>query len=313
LLAARLFAAPCIAHINITGRGSTVRKVILTAFAHAVGLRYLLHVHDYDYAAEYNRRGAVMRALIGGMFRRAGKVVVLGMRDQRDLSTLLQLPPDRVVVLPNAVPDPRPEVTRTRRPGELCHLLFLGRLSERKGVPELLHALASPALASRRWRATLAGDGPIDDFRRLAAGLGIAQRIDFPGWVDRPQVRALCAKAEVLVLPSHAEGLAMAVLEGLSHGMVVVATPVGAHAEVIAPGESGILVPPGDVDGLADALRRIVDDVELREGLRDGARRRFLEKFDVRAYAERLTGVHASLLSSQTDMEPITQEAGSVG
>jgi glycosyltransferase involved in cell wall biosynthesis len=91
--------------------------------------------------------------------------------------------------------------------------------------------------------------------------------------------------------------------------MLLVTTPVGAHPEVIESGASGLLVPPGEVD----ALRRIVDDVELRERLRDGARRRFLGKFDVRAYAERLTGVHASMLSSQTDMEPITEEAGSVG
>ncbi len=299
LLAARLFASPCIAHINITGRGSTVRKVFLATFARAIGLRYLLHVHDYDYADEYHRRGMSMKLLIAGIFRRAAKVLVLGARDQVLLSQVLELPPGHVAVLHNAVPDQQLEATVPRGTGQPCHLLFLGHLSARKGVPELLRALASPALTSRPWHATLAGDGPIDEFRKLAADLGIAQRVDFPGWVDQARVRALCTDADVLVLPSHAEGLAMAVLEGLSHGLAVVTTPVGAHMEVIEPEISGILVPAGDVEALADALMRVIDDKELRERLRAGARHRFIEKFNVRSYAERLSGIHASLISSQ--------------
>jgi hypothetical protein len=64
LLWARLSAASSLAHINITGRGSTFRKIILLTFARGLGLRYLLHVHDPDYSAEYCRRGRLMRMLI---------------------------------------------------------------------------------------------------------------------------------------------------------------------------------------------------------------------------------------------------------
>ena len=143
---------------------------------------------------------------------------------------------------------------RGRRPAVAAgppHLVFLGHLSARKGVPELLEALASPALAALPWRATLAGGGPVDEFRARAAALGLADRVAFPGWIDQPAASALCAAADILVLPSHAEGLAMSVLEGLAHGLAVVATPVGAHAEVIEPEQSGLLVPPGDVAALA--------------------------------------------------------------
>ena len=234
--------------------------------------------------------------LIATMFRSAEKVVVLGSRDREALVSLLQLPQHQIVVIPNAVPDPLPDTAAERSPVGPCHLLFLGHLSTRKGVPELVQALAQPALLSRRWRATLAGGGPVDEYRRLAADLDIAERVEFPGWVDEAQVRELCTNADVLVLPSHAEGLAMAVLEGLSHGLAVVTTPVGAHPEVIEQGVSGILVPPGDVEALAGALMRVIDDGSLRRQLGAGARRRFLEKFDIRGYAERLDQLHASLL-----------------
>jgi glycosyltransferase involved in cell wall biosynthesis len=296
MLWARLSRGPRLAHVNITGRGSTIRKLILTAWARGIGLPYLLHVHDYDYAQDFAGRSRLMQKLVSGMFRAAENLVVLGSRDQKSLAKLFDLPLARVIILHNAVPDPEPDPHAVRLPGTPCQFLFLGYLSARKGVPELLQALASPELAARQWRAVIAGGGPVDEFRSMAENLGIADRVQLPGWVDETGVRALAANADVLVLPSHAEGLAMAVLEGLSFGLAVVATPVGAHSEVIEPGISGLFVPPGDVGALTETLARVIDDDGLRARLGSGARRRFLEKFDVRGYADRLSRVHADLL-----------------
>jgi glycosyltransferase involved in cell wall biosynthesis len=292
-------SSPCVAHVNITGRGSTIRKVILSALARAIGLRYVLHLHDYDYAEYYRSRGTFFRGLIATMFRNAEAVVVLGRRDLDVVSQSLQLRRDRMIVLHNAVPDPLPNLNRTPCSRKPCHLLFLGYLSARKGVPDLLRALASPTMKRRRWRATVAGGGPIEEFRKLADDLGILNRLCFPGWLDQVGVSALCADADVLVLPSHAEGLAMSVLEGLSHGLAVITTPVGAHSEVIEPDVSGILVPPGDISALADALVSVIEDETLRYRLSRGARERFLEGFDVRRYAARLRQLHAGLLTPQ--------------
>jgi glycosyltransferase involved in cell wall biosynthesis len=156
-------------------------------------------------------------------------------------------------------------------------------------------------MKQRRWMATLAGDGPIDEFRNLAEDLGIVERLHFTGWLDQSAVGTLCAGADVLVLPSHAEGLAMSVLEGLSHGLAVITTPVGAHSEVIEPEVSGILVPPGDVAALAGALVRVIEDEGLRRRLAKGARDRFLEGFDVRRYAARLEQLHVGLFGPHRD------------
>jgi glycosyltransferase involved in cell wall biosynthesis len=287
-------------HVNITGRGSTVRKLVITAIARAVSLPYVLHIHDYDYAADVQTRSGPMRRSVRGMFLRAAQIIVLGADAERKLRAVLSLQDTRTLVLPNAVPDPhltpRSEISAA---ADTVHLVFLGYLSARKGVPELLEALATREMAGLPWRATLAGGGPVEAFRARATALGLSDRVAFPGWVDQSAASAMCAAADILVLPSHAEGLAMSVLEGLAHGLAVVTTPVGAHAEVIESEKSGLLTPPGDVAALAAALARLIRDPTLRERLRIGARKRFVDHFDVRTYSARLVALHTGLLDDR--------------
>ena len=99
---------PSLIHANITGRGSTSRKLVLTAIARAVALPYVLHVHDYDYAADVRARGEVMRRLVRGMFAAAEQTIVLGNQAEYTLRAALELQDARILVLPNAVPDPHP-------------------------------------------------------------------------------------------------------------------------------------------------------------------------------------------------------------
>jgi peptidoglycan/LPS O-acetylase OafA/YrhL/glycosyltransferase involved in cell wall biosynthesis len=307
---AGIASRPSLLHVNITGRGSTTRKLALTTIARAVALPYVLHIHDYDYGADVRARGGSTQCLVRRMFAGASQIIVLGTDAERTLRAALALPEAPILVLPNAVPDPHPAPRSIEKMAatDPVHLVFLGYLSARKGIPELLEALASPAMATLPWRATLAGGGPIDEFQARAAALGLSGRVTFPGWIDQPAASALCAAADILVLPSHAEGLAMSVLEGLAHGLAVVTTPVGAHAEVIEPEQSGLLTPPGDIAALSAALARVVGDPPLREHLRAGARQRFLDRFDVRSYAARLARLHAGLLGGRRALGGIETE-----
>jgi hypothetical protein len=96
-------------HVNITGRGSTLRKLVITAAARAIALPYVLHIHDYDYAADVRARRGLERRLVRDMFAAAAQIIVLGRDAERGLRAELALPPTaQILVLPNAVPDPRP-------------------------------------------------------------------------------------------------------------------------------------------------------------------------------------------------------------
>ncbi|MDO3432404.1 glycosyltransferase family 4 protein [Rhizobium sp. CBN3] len=281
----RIIAPARIHHIHIAGRGSTARKLILTEAARLLGCSHILHLHDYDYASDFAARSPRQQMLIRRMFQHADQVVALGQRDRMTLTTLLGVDERRVAVIRNCVPDPG---ARSVHVGKMPLIVFLGRLSERKGVGELLLALSHPIMKALQWRAVLAGDGPVEDYRRQAAALGLSDLVKMPGWLGADEAQALCARADILVLPSHAEGLAMAVVEGLAHGLAVVTTRVGAHDEVISDGETGVFVPVGDKDALAAALAKLVSDPEIRNRLSAKARAHYLNQFSMKAYMRSL-------------------------
>ena len=279
-------------HIHIAGRGSTWRKLALSAAARQLGCRHVLHLHDYDYAADVTRRPPRIRAAIAAMFAGADGVIVLGERDRDFVTAGLGVDPRRVRVLHNCVPDPGPRRFVRR---EVPQILFLGSLGTRKGVPELLAALTGETLRPLPWRAVLAGDGEVEAFGREVARLGLSDRVTLTGWLPREATGELRQGSDILVLPSHAEGLSMAVLEGLASTLAVVTTPVGAHAEVIRDGETGLFVPPGDAAALADALARVIRDADLREGLALRGRGLFTARYSIGAYMDLLERTYGLL------------------
>ena len=87
----------------------------------------------------------------------------------------------------------------------------------------------------------------------------------------------------------------MALLEGLASGLSVIATPVGAHSEVVTDGKTGLLVPPGDSAALAAALARLVNDSDFRRGLGERGRQLFLSRYSISAYITALDALYAGL------------------
>jgi glycosyltransferase involved in cell wall biosynthesis len=120
--------------------------------------------------------------------------------------------------------------------------------------------------------------GFVADLRRLLAAWGLAERVRLAGPVPRPALQAAYRSADVLVHPSLAESYGMVVPEALAHGLPVLATAVGGVPEALGATSDGrrpgLLVPPGNVSALADALRRWLVDPAMRARLRIAAQER---------------------------------------
>ncbi|WP_442869882.1 glycosyltransferase family 4 protein [Bradyrhizobium sp. CCBAU 11361] len=161
-------------------------------------------------------------------------------------------------------------------------------------MPQLVDALGKLACRTN-WTAITAGSGEIQQTRDRAQRLGIADRVDFPGWLGPSETAALLQQTDILALPSFVESLPMSIIEAYAYGAAVVATPAGAVPEVIAHERNGLLVPVGDAEALANALKRLLEDGALRRRLGDAARRDHAERYESawRRFGGRLHGVES--------------------
>jgi glycosyltransferase involved in cell wall biosynthesis len=140
---------------------------------------------------------------------------------------------------------------------------------------------------------TICGAEPPDDIRAMAAAVGPS--VSLPGFVRGPDKLRTLQQAALLVLPSYAEGVPIAVLEGIAAGLPVVTTPVGGVPDIFVDGINGFLVSPGDTPALARAISRLLDDQDLRCVMGQANRRQALAEFDTPIYVERLLSLYRAM------------------
>lgn len=167
---------------------------------------------------------------------------------------------------------PEAEVRTTRRIDEadrggddVFRLIAVGRLVARKGFDHLLRSLAG---LPPRVRLEVIGDGPLSEsLQNLASELGVADRVRWPGFLDRPTILRQMARADCFVLSSLHEGLGIVVQQAMFSGLPVVATDNGGQTDLITDGENGLLVPVGDPEAITSAVVRLMDDAGWRKAM----------------------------------------------
>lgn len=170
--------------------------------------------------------------------------------------------------------------------------ITVANLRREKDYPNLLRAAAILRDSVPGLRLLAVGQGPLEaEVRRLHAELELGQRFQLLGF--RGDVPDLLRAVDFFVLGSRHEGFPVAVMEALVNGLPVVATAVGGVPEAISHGVEGLVVPPADPAALAEAVRRMATDAELRGEMAERARRRAAE-YDIRRAVERLETVYAT-------------------
>jgi len=288
--AACLLGRPAIVHAHVASHASFVRKSLLLWLARRAGCSTIFHLHGGGFR-QFATVGssAPMRRWIRHTLERSSLVIALSEGWAAFLRAYA--PRARVTVLPNAVVLPHSGGARS----ESGRILFLGRLEAAKGVEELLDAVALLAPRFPALHLVLAGSGELDTWRRAAAKRGIVSRVELTGWIDAAARSAQLARAAVFCLPSHAEGLPMALLEAMAAGKAVVASRVGAIPEALLDGVNGLMVPPRDAPALATALARVLDDAGLQQNLGARARATVERHYSTEAICGRLAAIYNDL------------------
>ncbi len=192
-----------------------------------------------------------------------------------------------------------PRTPPVASPGRPFEILCVGRLTPAKGQHVLIAAVDRLIREGRHVVLRLVGDGP--DRASLEAEARrreLGDRCVFTGAVNQDQVGALYAAADVFVLASFAEGIPVVLMEAMAMEVPCITTFITGIPELIRTGEDGLLVPPSDEVGLAQAIARLADDDALRRRLGRAGRERVLDKYDLRRNTERLAAIFERRLSS---------------
>lgn len=298
-------------HINVSERGSFLRKAAVQAVARLFGCPTLVHLHGATFV-EFFDSGRWARGISRLVFGKADAVVVLGAGWRDVMVQRVGIPAGKVHVLYNGVPDiGRDGAERSAPDGSApLKLLVLANLSERKGIGCLLQAARLLQSRGVAFDLTIGGGGDVDGYRRRAAELGIAERCRFLGWVGQEQAHALVHASDALLLPSTHEGLPMVILEALSARLPVITTPVGSIPEVLDDGDTALLVRVNDPENLADAIQRLGGDPALWRRLADNGRALYERLFAIDAHCARLAAIYQRVCRDRVSQAAIKSSTG---
>lgn len=252
-----------IAHVHFSSRASFRRKSLFILVSSCFGIKVIGHAHGAEFRLFYQQEcGSLQRAYVRAILGRLDGLIVLSPQWQAFYAELC--PHLSPVVIANAVRLPTAALRREAAPPVVA---TLGRLGQRKGTYDILEAI--PTVLTRHPAAQFhfGGDGDVEAVRARLDRVPWGGQVHLLGWLDGEAKSGLLNRAAVFLLPSYNEGLPVALLEAMAHGVAVVTSPVGGIPEVVLDGRTGLLVTPGDVAAIADAVCRLLDDPQLRAQL----------------------------------------------
>lgn len=273
---------PDVVHIHMSYRGSFTRKYLIHKLCRKNGIPDIIHLHGSEFEKWYNEVDKKKKEKIKKMMRECNSFIVLGNKWNQVIKKIEPL--TNTVVISNTVKIPD-EMTKWN--SSPFQILFLGVLIKRKGVGDLLEAVANLIYEKSvdNVKLVIAGTGVEEqNLKCLAAELKIEKYVDFAGWTNGEKKQELLLKSQLLILPSYNEGLPMAILEAMSYGLPVISTDVGDIASAVYDGENGYLVAPGDVNCLSDRIYHIIVNENLYNEFSIASKRKVVSEFSDTEY-----------------------------
>jgi len=244
-------------------------------------------------------RGAPLLALERWVLERAARLHANSRAIAEDIAQRYRLNFDaaRIVFAPHGLSDWARDAGESRRDDAKLRFLFVGRLERRKGIDTLLAAAPEVLRRFPRARLDIVGDDRIPcaeggTYRAAFAArydvADVAARIVFHGRVGEAALREHYRDCDVLVAPSRYESFGLVFVEAMMFGKPVIGGRAGGAREVIAEGETGLLVPPGDARALGEAMTRLASDPGAARAMGEAGRRRYEALFTAETAASAL-------------------------
>lgn len=280
-----------IVHIHGAANASFYRCRMFLRLAKKCGKKVILHEHAADFVEFYN--AADDKAGIVETINTCDCLIVLS-ESWRNYFESIGVEENKIRVLNNIVSPPT-AVNRQHNDGKL-HLLYMGEISNRKGAFDLLKAVSdNKDYFKDRLLLRIGGNEVDGDIKAYIKKHGLDRFVSYEGWISGQKKTDCLTWEDVYILPSYNEGLPIAILEAMSYSHPVISTPVGGIPEVVKDGENGILVQPGNVDEIANAIRLYIESPEIINAQGDMAFMKAKEFFPEKVFSD-LEKIYKALL-----------------
>jgi len=277
-----------VVHINTAFNPlSILRDFALVKAAKFAKIPIVLHIHGGKFLAQ-EFENARLKNIAEKMLRASDEIIVLSALEKEIVERRWQNV--KVKALENAI-----EIPASNESAKLKNsMIFLGRLTESKGLHEIIEAVRTLKNENFDFTFKAFGAGEMQDFFTAEMSKILGDGFNFGGVIAGKAKLEELEKADIFVLPSrYGEGLPMALLEAMAAKCVCVVSEMASIGAVVKDGENGFLVAPQDVSALIIKLRMILSANTNFETLRENARKTVTEKFNLRVYIERLEEIYA--------------------
>lgn len=275
-----------IVHIHIATTQSAKRKQLFFYPAKWMRKKIIFHFHPSNEKflfEPYNQK------LYKRLFSQVDLVLVLSEQWRKWIKEALEIT-EHIEVLYN----PCPKVNRREDIRE-NYILFAGTIIPRKGYADLIKAFSLIAEKHLNWKVVFAGNGEIENAKRVAIECGVLQQIEFLGWVKGEKKEEVFQKASIYCLASDGEGFPMGVLDAWAYGIPCVVTPVGGIPDIVKDGVNGLIYPVGDIKELASKLDLLICNDNLRKSIVKETDKYVNNDFNVSVINKKLGEIYSKL------------------
>jgi glycosyltransferase involved in cell wall biosynthesis len=269
---------------------SVFRDSPLILIARLLNIRMIIHLHGGDYLM-YKKMPIWMKWILKWSFSGHNPKIVLSPLELEELKQRLSI--SNLFILPNC-PDlnDATNFNRTFKKQEILRLLYLGRITDEKGMEFIFNALKLLNRNRVKFKFVMAGNGPQEKLYVQKFSDLLGSDFDFKGVVSGDKKTEILKNCDVFLLPSFFEGLPMALLESMSFGLVPIVTDVGSIKHVITDGENGIFVNKYSSEDIVFAIEKLSMDKEYKHQLSRNARRYIFENFSPKDYIDQLNKLY---------------------
>ena len=259
--------------------------------AKKAGKKIIIHQHAADFDKFFfEQASAIKKQKIIDIFNMADRVIVLS-EEWANFFAKYVCDSGKVEVIYNGVIPPE----YIKKDYRDHNVLMLGQLGERKGTYDLLQAIPLVLKSVPDARFYFGGDGEIEKCKKIVNEYGVNEYVHFLGWIRGQKKEELFKSCSTFILPSHHEGMPMAVLEAMSYGLATISSNAGGIPRIIEQNVSGIRVDAGNVEEISSALISVLESEPLRTSLGQSGRERIREEFDFSKNIKKLLDLYRRL------------------